>query len=86
MLRRFMGTVYDGAVQDTATDVDLTSAAGGVGNGMQACAGDDFNCFLNEKGKVWCWGKNDQGQLGESPLLWAWAGKGLDGWGLLAAH
>jgi alpha-tubulin suppressor-like RCC1 family protein len=34
------------------------------GDTVQLVAGNDFTCALNASGEVWCWGENDQGQLG----------------------
>lgn len=32
-------------------------------------AGEGFSCLLREDGTVWCWGKNDAGQLGRGDQL-----------------
>jgi alpha-tubulin suppressor-like RCC1 family protein len=32
-------------------------------------AGDEFACTLSQVGQVWCWGKNDSGQLGHTTAL-----------------
>lgn len=44
------------AAADTPRIVDLVS--GGL-----------FNCALDDDGQVWCWGRNDRGQLGDGTLI-----------------
>lgn len=34
-------------------------------NLVQISAGSDFSCALEDQGNVWCWGKNNYGQMGQ---------------------
>ena len=49
--------------------LDTTAALGW----RQVSGGYLFNCALQEDGRVFCWGKNDEGQLGVDPLTLDWA-------------
>jgi alpha-tubulin suppressor-like RCC1 family protein len=47
---------------------DTTPAYGWI----QVASGYLFNCALHEDGRVFCWGKNDKGQLGVDPATLDW--------------
>jgi len=42
------------------SDCAITLGAGSVENGTR----NSFGCAVMQDGTVWCWGKNDYGQLG----------------------
>jgi alpha-tubulin suppressor-like RCC1 family protein len=42
-----------------------TSTPKGLRDIVQVAVGDDHSCALDKRGSVWCWGKNDVGQLGD---------------------
>jgi alpha-tubulin suppressor-like RCC1 family protein len=47
----------------------IQTADGGPLSGVTALAGGhDFFCALTNDGHVWCWGENDQGQLGHGTV------------------
>lgn len=56
------GQVGDGTVTNKLTPVAVASLDGPV---LSVAAGDHFSCALVEGGKVYCWGANDQGTLGD---------------------
>ena len=39
----------------------------GITGAVEVTVGTEFACALNTDGTLWCWGKNDQGQLGHAP-------------------
>ena len=58
------GTGYmSGNTQPTPTRVGLP--IGGSVDVTQVVAGANFACALTSTGKVYCWGKNDNGQIGQ---------------------
>ena len=57
MLLVFSCAVPVSASQTLATSVDPTG---------RIAAGNEFTCAIKSDDTVWCWGKNDQGQLGSS--------------------
>jgi alpha-tubulin suppressor-like RCC1 family protein len=40
----------------------------GVDGVVRVAVGEDFSCALRTDGAVWCWGANDQGQLGRGTI------------------
>ena len=40
-----------------------------VGNAVQIAISPDHSVALDKDGKVWTWGKDDQGQLGDGPSV-----------------
>ncbi len=52
---------------NSATDSDVPVAVYGLTKGVKAVAtGYAHSCALTTKGKVWCWGDNNYGQLGDN--------------------
>ena len=58
----------DGAGSHTAAKVDVptvvTDSASATVAAVELTGGYNFSCALKASGEVWCWGTNDQGQLG----------------------
>lgn len=60
------GQLGDGTMIDRLTPTGVT----GLSNGVRAIsAGEDHTCALLESGQVECWGRNDQGQLGDGTTV-----------------
>lgn len=72
------GQVGDG----TQTQRLIPVAVNGLGSGVASLsAGSEFNCVRKTDGSVWCWGRGDGGQLGNTPTNDSWvplAVTGLD--------
>lgn len=58
------GRLGTGAVNDTA--LVPTAVAGGV-RFQEIGAGESHTCGLSVEGEVWCWGRDNHGQLGNGP-------------------
>lgn len=64
--RNHSGQLGDGTVTDRWTPVNVN----GIGSAIQAItAGQSHTCALTMDGRIKCWGRNDWGQLGDSPSL-----------------
>jgi alpha-tubulin suppressor-like RCC1 family protein len=55
------GQLGDGTTNNNATPVPVSGLGSGV---AQVSAGNDFACAVKTDGTVWCWGSNQEGQLG----------------------
>lgn len=51
------------------TKIDWTSLAQSAARIVQVSVGYDFACGLTEHGRIFCWGVNDQGQLGDGTFV-----------------
>ncbi|OFW83506.1 MAG: hypothetical protein A2018_03435 [Alphaproteobacteria bacterium GWF2_58_20] len=58
-----VGTFADGT---TFSSVPVRALAGSVGKVARMTTGSYSVCALNEAGKIWCWGSNNWGQLGNN--------------------
>lgn len=67
------GQLGNSSTADSATPVAVTRAAypGGIGSKhvTDIAAGEYFNCALISTGEVYCWGRNDSGQLGQGTTV-----------------
>ncbi len=60
------GQLGDGTTTDRSTPTTVTKAGGGALTGIvQVAPGKEHTCALTTTGAVWCWGRNDKGQLGQ---------------------
>jgi len=60
------GQQGNGPVATDNSDAVLVTGLSGV---VQVEGGDDHTCALDGVGAVWCWGDNDNGQLGQGDVL-----------------
>lgn len=58
------GQLGDGAVGNPTPRPYAAEIAGSLTNVAAVTTGDAHSCALKAEGSVWCWGKNDVGQLG----------------------
>ena len=56
------GQLGDGGTADTVPE---PVAVVGLDDAVALALGDDFSCALDSDGLVWCWGENEDGQLGD---------------------
>lgn len=60
------GQLGDGTTTHRATPVPVLSPTGASGwQVAEIQAGGEFTCAIDLVGKVWCWGRNQYGQLGD---------------------
>jgi alpha-tubulin suppressor-like RCC1 family protein len=64
------GDDANGALGHGDPDVESTVPDGPrqvsqIDDALVVDSGDGFTCALRKSGEVWCWGRNDQGQLGD---------------------
>lgn len=55
-----------GATSLTALSSNIPVEVTGISTAVSVTAGESHTCALLENGDVWCWGSNDDGQLGRS--------------------
>ena len=60
------GQLGNGSTTDSAQPVAVTALEPGV---RAIVAGSDHTCALMASGSVWCWGRNDAGQLGNDSTV-----------------
>ncbi len=60
------GQLGDGSADDTAAE---PVAVDGLDDAVALALGDDFSCALDSSGVVWCWGENEDGQLGDDTVV-----------------
>ncbi|MCB9738240.1 MAG: hypothetical protein H6747_03160 [Deltaproteobacteria bacterium] len=53
-------------VVNSKADVGKPTLVAGLKDIVQVSAGTDHTCALDKAGKVWCWGDNSYGQLGDN--------------------
>lgn len=59
------GQLGDGTTTNRNKPAAVVVAGGILVNATGITAGDSHSCALMKSGAVWCWGKNDLGQLGD---------------------
>ncbi|MFH1434664.1 MAG: hypothetical protein ABIJ56_03005 [Pseudomonadota bacterium] len=64
--RNNMGQLGNGTTTDSAEPVDVTGLSSGV---TAAATGGLHSCAILDTALVRCWGKNDQGQLGDGTIV-----------------
>ncbi len=66
-----VGRLGNGAITDSALPVavTLTDAMAGGATVKDVSAGNYHSCVLMSDDTVWCWGRNNQGQLGNGTLV-----------------
>jgi alpha-tubulin suppressor-like RCC1 family protein len=55
---------------ESATRMGLQSPTAHAAASLRVAAGDGHTCQVQEDGSVRCWGRNDQGQLGDGSTAW----------------
>ena len=62
-----LASLADGGTGSSFTPVAIKGPAGVglLGNVLSIAPGFRHACALKKDGSVWCWGKNDRGQLGD---------------------
>lgn len=65
------GQLGDGTTEQRLTPTVVVSPNGGeaLGDILDIQAGGTFTCALQRSGGVWCWGNNQDGQLGDGTLI-----------------
>ncbi len=58
----------DGAPLDSVLGAQQVGLDAGLANVTALALGDEHACALTQAGTVYCWGRNDQSQLGRSPV------------------
>jgi len=56
------GQLGDGTASDQKDPILISAAEGGW---LSVSAGGDHTCGVQSDGSLWCWGLNDNGQLGD---------------------
>ena len=59
------GQLGDGTTADRATPPTTTALGTPAAPAAEIAAGDAHTCAVDGAGKVWCWGRGDEGQLGD---------------------
>ena len=65
------GSQQEGGAAGTGGDASSSRSAGGTGSGGADCAAaqvsarTDHTCAMSVEGRVWCWGKNESGEVGD---------------------
>lgn len=62
-----LGQLGDGTTSNRHTPVQVLGpgGVGTLGGLVDASAGGEHTCAVGSSGEVWCWGQNDDGQLGD---------------------
>lgn len=63
--RNFAGGLGDGTTTDRPTPVEVDQTVDSGISLVQVVAGNRYTCGVTAAGDVYCWGKNDDGQLGD---------------------
>lgn len=64
----FFGQLGDGPGGDGESPVPV-EVAGGISDWAAVSAGHDHTCALEESGRLFCWGRNHHGQLGDDSAI-----------------
>jgi alpha-tubulin suppressor-like RCC1 family protein len=64
-----IGQIGDGTAGPSAMKSLPTPTAVALPNVIKVARGYQFTCGMESGGKVWCWGANDNGELGQGTLL-----------------
>ena len=62
------GQLGNNTTNDSLVPVQVKGASGvgTLGGVVALTAGESFSCAVKSDGSVWCWGRNDKGQLGNN--------------------
>ena len=59
------GSLELGRREQSENGLGTAEVVPGIDQAVELALGDDFSCARRRDGTVWCWGRNDRGQLGD---------------------
>jgi alpha-tubulin suppressor-like RCC1 family protein len=73
LLALLLGVLAGTRAAEASTRTGLRSPTAHAAAAVRVAAGDGHTCQVQEDGTVRCWGRNDQGQLGDGSTSWTGA-------------
>ena len=59
------GQLGNGATSDSSSPVMVSTSSGTLSGAVSVAAGKKFSCAVTSGTEVWCWGENNEGQVGD---------------------